>query len=76
MVEWIKEEYSIFKEIKKGILKTRVPGYFEFCKLKTCKNVMITDFYAGRSWHIVIFWKVRWKEKKNHTTVCIVTDSQ
>lgn len=33
---------------------------------------MITDFYAGRSWHIVIFWKVRWKEKKNHTTVCIV----
>lgn len=49
MVEWIKEEYSIFKEIKKGILKTRVPGYFEFCKLKTCKNVMITDFYAGRS---------------------------
>jgi len=49
MVEWIKEEYSIFKEIKKGILKTRVPGYFEFCKLKTCKNAMITDFYAGRS---------------------------
>lgn len=34
---------------KKGILKTRVPGYFEFCKLKTCKNAMITDFYAGRS---------------------------